>query len=341
MSHDREPSDLPELGIVIISRNEAAHISRCIEAALDAARRYADTSIVLIDSDSSDDTVKIASQYPISICQYDGPTRSAAAGRRIGAERIHARRVLFLDGDCLLMPEWLPEAFAVMSVDPRNAAVFGLRRDVYPESRSDFSSQGPRPEEYGLGGNGLYRKSVLDQVGGFNPFLISEEEGELRGRIEQAGYRAISTGTVMFEHHTEPRDTVREFRRRMRSGLAGGPGPVLRLAARTKRLGYHARRYNRYLLTLAYLIVGAIALPAALLTGYASIFLGWVGAGLAALTALSWKRGSIRGAVFIVGDWVSVALNMVPGLIRPSRDPDSFAPHIKVIRSASGHQNRS
>lgn len=330
----------PELGIVVIARNEAENIGRTLEAALAAAENHANTSVVLIDSDSTDETVAIASRYPIDVYRYSGPIRSAAAGRRLGGERVDVANVLFIDGDCTLMPDWLPGALALLQADPRNAAVYGLRRNVFKTGGADPIVRDSQPGEFGMGGNALYRKDVLQEVGGFNPYLGAEEESELEGRIRKRGYRVLDTRTLMFEHHTLPRESTGELLRRIRSGLHRGPGPVLRLAAQQGLLAHHARRYNRYLLMLAYLLGGALALVATLASGRAVVLVAWAATGILMLAVLAWKRGSLREASFIVLDWASVAISLLPGLLRTPRRPDAFAPPIEHVHAQATDSTR-
>lgn len=325
----------PELGVVVIARNEARNIGRTIESVLVEIARYPDTKVVLIDSDSSDETVSIARRYPIEIYRYAGPVRSAAAGRRLGAARNDAANLLFLDGDCALIPDWLPSGLECLRADPRNAAAYGLRRNVYYAPGSQPTVHTSRPGEFGMGGNALFRRSVLDAIGGFNPYLRAEEEPELEGRIKRAGYRVVDTQKVMIEHHTLPRESVREFERRIRNGLHRGPGPVLRLAAQQGLLAYHARRYNRYLLMLAYLLCGPTALLVSLMTGRSWVLFAWAAAGVALLAGLAWKRRSLREASFIMLDWTSVAVSLLPGFLRTPRRPESFAPPIEQLHGPS------
>src|SRR3954469_18147895 len=114
----------------------------------------------------------------------------------------------------------------------------------------------PAPEEYGLGGNALYRAAALRETGGFNPYLVADEEGELLGRIILCGYHAVSTDDVMFVHYTLAKTSVAGFLRRLRRGLYRGNGQTLRAAASQGMFVYHVRRLNRYPMTLAYLFAG-------------------------------------------------------------------------------------
>jgi GT2 family glycosyltransferase len=54
---------------------------------------------------------------------------------------------------------------------------------------------------YGRGGAALYRHSILEQVGTFNPYLCSDEEPELGLRIRQAGYRLLELDYPIVRHY--------------------------------------------------------------------------------------------------------------------------------------------
>jgi len=55
------------LSIVIITRNEARNVARCIESVLEAASLFQDTQVILVDSASTDETCDIAQGNPISV----------------------------------------------------------------------------------------------------------------------------------------------------------------------------------------------------------------------------------------------------------------------------------
>jgi glycosyltransferase involved in cell wall biosynthesis len=318
---------LAELAVVVIARNEEDHIAACIEAALAAVDGVDCPEIVLVDSDSSDRTVDIAARYPISILRYRAERPTAAAGRRIGFAHVRARHVLFLDGDCCVEPGFVREALAVLADRSDAAVVYGARRDVTPASGTDVPILHPS-----LGGNALYRAEALDRVGSFHPFIVGEEEGELLGRLKAAGYRAVRVESMMITHYTEAVQTIDGFMQRYRRGLRSGTGQVLRLSIGQGLFWYHARRLNRYLMTLGFLLLGAVLAVGGLAAGTALPALAWGIAGGAAFLLLWAKRRNLRNALYIVADWVTVALSIGRGFLRAPPSPASFAPSLERLK---------
>lgn len=325
---DKDKTILPTLAVVVIARNEEENIGASLEAALAAVCGQDCSEVVLVDSDSSDRTVEIAQQYPISILRYRAERPTAAAGRRIGFAHVRASYVQFIDGDCCIEPGFIEAALQELASHPDVAAVYGARRNITPGQNLESAPM----VHASLGGNALYRASALTQVDSFNPYIIGEEEGELLGRLQAAGFRAVSIRRLMITHYTEALQTVEGFLQRHRRGLGRGSGQVLRLSIKQGLFWYHARRLNRYLMTLMFILLGLILVVASLLARTpAPIFL-WLSAALVVFVLLWVKRRSLRSAAFIVADWVTVALSMIKGLVRTSKLPITFAPIVERLK---------
>ncbi len=320
-----------DLAVVVITRNEARHIGACLEALTRALTDFPGTPVVVVDSNSSDETVDIARRYPVAIYRYKAVLYTAEAGRRIGFHQVCAPYVLFIDGDCYLEPNWLPDAVSMMQENSDIAIVHGQRHELFEAVLPGFESAGPAPEEYGLGGNALYRAKVLRDVGGFNPYIIAYEEQELLGRIQAAGYRAFATSDVMFTHYTVPKDTVRAFLTRCLRRYVIGPGQVLRVSRSQGLVTHYIRQFNRFLLTLIYLIAGVLLSLAGVLLARPALPLLWLSLGILAFVGLCWRRRSVRSAAYIVSHWLVVAVGLVIGFLKRPQSPQAFAPHIERV----------
>jgi glycosyltransferase involved in cell wall biosynthesis len=318
---------LPLLAVVVITRNEARHIGACLRAVLDAVQSIEGTRVLVIDSDSDDDTTAIAASYPAEVYRYRSPIRTAAAGRRVGTDLTQAEFLLFVDGDSRLEFPWLSIALAHMDADPKLALVSGRRRDVF-EGEDETSGS----DDAGFGGTALYRFAALREVGGFHPYLAGEEEGEILGRLRAAGYRALLTPELMITHYTVRKDSWGGMRRRVTGGMVFGSGQVLRVALRNGLFAYHARRLNRTLIALVYLLVGVLVAGAIALGAPSWLELGWLGLGIAAFVALWWRHGEgIRSALYITTDWLLGAIGIAAGFLRPPPHPDQFQPSIEPV----------
>ena len=174
---------MTELSVVIITKNQAWNISRLIESVLRETVSVSSSEIVLVDSASSDDTVQVAAQFPVSVLRLS-PTQhlSPSAGRYIGYKNSSGKLILFLDGDMELVEGWLNRALVYLSDKPDVALVTGEVIDLPLDARSpdkpklDDNTKITTFEVSKSGGAALYRRSVLEEVGTFNPYLYSDEE---------------------------------------------------------------------------------------------------------------------------------------------------------------------
>ncbi len=222
-----------DLSVVIIGRNEAAHLANCIEAAIDAGNRSGcPFEVIYVDSASTDDSTVIASRYPISVIRIaPGEWRCAAAGRSIGTRFARGKYIAFIDGDMVCAPDWFKEALAYFSGKYGNVgAVGGNRVDIdmnRGKTRYVKHSRGNVVELQKLSGASVISREALEASGGFDPYLISFEERELAGRIRDAGYRVLGIPHDMVEHYG-PAPGVRETLRRKNSGYHIGLGQYVR-----------------------------------------------------------------------------------------------------------------
>jgi glycosyltransferase involved in cell wall biosynthesis len=326
------PHAEPVLGVVVIARNEERHICSTLDAIVKLARSFPDCQIVLVDSASKDKTIALARSYPISIYRYLGELHTAAAGRRIGFDRLVARYVLFVDGDCTIEPDWVVGAVQRMDETPEAAVIYGARRTVYDDPRAGAGESDDPQILLRLGGNAIYRASALRAVGSFNPFLVSEEEGEVFGRLQKLGLTAIEDAGVMFTHHTERDESAQAFLTRIRKGFLRGPGQVLRASIGNGLFPYHARRFNRPLLTLLYLSAGLLALLYGIISGAFGLVLAWLASIALGFATLAIRRRSLGSATFLLVNWTACALSSVPPLLARPRDPQSFDPPIETLQ---------
>ncbi len=334
--HTSNDSNEPTLGAVIIARDEETLIAQCLRSVLEALEVFPNAPVVLVDSDSSDQTVNIALGFPVHIYRYQANPLTAGAGRRIGFEKIQAQYVLFVDGDCRIEKSWPALAIARMEKSPKTAVIYGPRREFAKEgidqpqiTHLDITTY----EENGLGGNAIYRAEVLRAVGGFNPFLVGQEEGELLGRILAKGYHATETTQIMYYHYTILRDTPKDLLRRLRRGHFIGSGQALRLALQQGKFSFQARQLNRYLIMQFFLAVGFAAIVSSVILSNLTPFLSWLMAGAVFFGLLAVRRRSLMSASRIASEWFIGAIMVPIGFIRSVEDIKNFSPKVDKIKS--------
>lgn len=98
-----------ELSVIIIGKNNAATLERCLQSVQEAVQHTSyltATEIIYVDSRSSDDSVQLAQQAGCEVVQITDGFTTAALGRNLGMSVAIYSNYLFLDGDMELEKEW-------------------------------------------------------------------------------------------------------------------------------------------------------------------------------------------------------------------------------------------
>ncbi len=327
------------LTAVVVCRNEERNIARCLRSLLAATRLVeGESEVVLVDSASTDATVETALAFPVRVVELgESWPLSPAAGRFHGSLAARGEFVFFIDGDMIVDPGWLPRALAALAKDPQLAGVTGIERQIYVEGGAHV---GGRENPYGfadheaparvLPGAALFRRSALEAVGSFDPFLASEEEAELCYRLAKAGFALRSLPTPMVEHLSPPRRSLAEMRRRVRGRLYRGIGQVLRRSLSTGLFLDHAWRLRVFVSFALFLALGLLALLAVPIAGTAGPLLAWLLAlgALAALLAI--RKRSLREAALSLAILAAIAFEAARGFLAPLPAREMYPRDVRV-----------
>jgi len=218
------PMQPATVGIVVIGRNEGPRLADCLAGVL----RYG-CPLVYVDSGSTDDSLAVARQADTEIHALDLATPlSAARARNEGLTWLLEREpglafVQFVDGDCLLDPDWIQTGQRFLQANPDVAAVCGRLRErnrtasVY-HRLCDMEWNGPTGEIPFCGGIAMMRVAAFQQVGGFDPTLIAGEEPDLCTRLRQQGWRICRLAEPMAVHQATIIRFTQWWRRTKRAG---------------------------------------------------------------------------------------------------------------------------
>lgn len=307
----------PDLSIVIVTYNEEGRIRECIESVFRACNRVSGGGrsdpltyeVILVDSNSSDGTVDIASKYPISVLQLPADVQpTPAAGRYVGTSAAGGTRLLFVDGDMALRPEWLGHALSHLEANPSVGAVDGELNEVEPGA-SLRSVDAVR-------GVALYDTEALGTVGGFDPFLQSLEDIHLGFELTTAGYDLHRLPMVAAEH--PDRSGILEPVRRWRRGYMVGIGQVIRRSLHDSDLLLKHFSQLRYrLLLIVWLLVGILSFASPVLLS------GWTIVSLSAIGVVFSRLGFRMGVQFLFSKCLGV-VGLFQGVTTEVRDTEEF-----------------
>jgi GT2 family glycosyltransferase len=215
----------PEVGVVVIGRNEGERLLRCL------ASLPAGAPVAYVDSGSTDGSPERAARSGAAVVVLDAATPfTAARGRNAGLEKLRAAHpqlefAQLIDGDCLLSSSWISAALAAIRSDPQLAIVCGRRREQQPDASvynrlCDMEWDGEVGETRECGGDALVRIAALAAVGGFRASMIAGEEPELCFRLRAAGWKIRRIAAEMTLHDAAIHRFGQWWTRQVRAGYA-------------------------------------------------------------------------------------------------------------------------
>lgn len=205
---------LPKVSVVITSRNNEKTIDECLKSVAELDYPKDLLEIIVIDAGSTDKTVQIAEKYTKKVVSR--PVNAAAAYNY--ALKIASHNILaFVDSDAKVEREWLRKLVPHLEGD-QVAGVSGNIETWNPENpwaRSigyDIKARYARLGKY-VGRvatmNLLLKRSVLEEVGGFDEGFPSQYDTEIGFRISNKGYKIALERTAICYHFN--RQTLRTY----------------------------------------------------------------------------------------------------------------------------------
>ncbi|HSV15004.1 MAG TPA: glycosyltransferase [Tepidisphaeraceae bacterium] len=220
----------PRVGVVAIGRNEGERLRACLVS----ARRDC-SSVVYVDSGSSDESVALARSLGCHVVELDLATPfTAARARNEGFAFLKqidsdVQFVQFVDGDCEIVVGWIAKATAELAARSRAAIVCGRRRERFPDASvynrlCDMEWNTPIGQAKACGGDALVRVSAFEEVGGYDGSVIAGEEPEMCVRLRERGWTIHRIDAEMTLHDAAMTRASQWWRRNVRGGHAYAQG---------------------------------------------------------------------------------------------------------------------
>jgi cellulose synthase/poly-beta-1,6-N-acetylglucosamine synthase-like glycosyltransferase len=184
------------VSLIVPGRNCGDTIGLCLSAAvrlLENPESRLD-EILFVDDGSTDDTLRIVQEFPVRLIRGSGAGSGAA--RNLGWRAAARPLVWFVDADCVAEPDALRLLLPHME-DPGVGGVSGSYGIMNPESLLacliheeiiERHRRMPTRVDFLAGFNLLYRRTVLEEVGGFDEQYLKAQDAELSFRVMNAGY---------------------------------------------------------------------------------------------------------------------------------------------------------
>ena len=189
-------------------RNEARNIAHLLDSLV---VQEGPIEVLVVDASSEDGTPDIVRQYEKKYdfihVYFRGGTRGA--GRNFGIRMARGEAVAFIDGDSIANPFWiheLREGLKAADVVAGRSIQIGYR----PFEELERVELIVRGVDVTYPSSNLgYRKSVLNEIGGFDEWFVTAEDIDLNLRAVLAGHRILFRPNAIIYHRT--RDSYVDF----------------------------------------------------------------------------------------------------------------------------------
>jgi glycosyltransferase involved in cell wall biosynthesis len=250
-SSQKGQSDSPKISIVMPAYNAELFIAESIESALN--QTLTDFELIIVDDGSTDRTAEIANEY----ATRDPRIRVYKMGENVGIARATNTAVSYalagligrLDADDIALPHRFERQVAEFESDPEVVVVGSNALHINEQSKilglslagSNTAEEFHRRRAEGeitmvLDCTSAFRKSVFDDVGGYDPTFEAAQEIDLHSRMANYGvvlsieeplllYR-LHSGSVVDTQFFRGREVHRFVRERERARVDKEPPPV-------------------------------------------------------------------------------------------------------------------
>lgn len=197
----------PLVSIIIPCYNQAQFLDAAIQSVLD--QTYPTIEIIVVDDGSTDATHEHALRYP-TVHYLHQDNQGLSAARNTGTRVSHGEFLVFLDSDDQLLPEAVQTNAEYLQADAKLGFVAGHFR--YINTDGSFQHENERHcigSDYyvhflinnfiGMHGAVMYRRAVIEAVGGFDSAMRACEDYDLYLRISRT-YPIVCHGALLTEY---------------------------------------------------------------------------------------------------------------------------------------------
>jgi glycosyltransferase involved in cell wall biosynthesis len=207
------------VSVIIPSYNSEKTIEKCLTA-LQTQTFDGEYEIIVVDSSDDRTPLLVKKHFPkIQYIHLPEKTDPGTA-RNLGIRKSKGDPLLFIDSDCQASPDWIEQIVSLHkttdyeavggSVLNGNDHKSNIAWASYLAEFREFIPQRPRREvDHIPTCNISYKRSVFDQLKGFNPKYYPQEDLEFNHRLKKNGGKILFNPQAYVYHHH--RTTLRSF----------------------------------------------------------------------------------------------------------------------------------
>jgi glycosyltransferase involved in cell wall biosynthesis len=175
----------PRVSVIAASYNGERFLAEALESVF--SQEFDSYEVVFVDDGSEDRTGEIARSFPVRYLRQENSGLPAA--RNAGLSLARGEYVAFLDDDDVLPPTKLATQARHLDAHPQVGCVLGRQEWIFDGVRPP---EMPRDPLFGDAGgvqlvSAMIRRTVLEELGGFDPSYRYAEDRDLFIRMRERG----------------------------------------------------------------------------------------------------------------------------------------------------------
>ena len=227
------PDTKPLVSVIICTYNRSTLLNETLKSI--TQQTYSPYEVIVVDNNSTDDTVEVVRQYP-AVRYLQELRQGVAYARNTGLAASRGEYVGFIDDDETVVPEWIESIIQCFELEERVAAATGPLNAVFMGTPSrwipnpnDFigSYRGDQIKILRFGetivtGNAMFRRSLINgmcfdtKLGRVGKNLVSGEDTDFIIQLYNRGYLvAYSPQAVVHHYAPAERITLKWFTNRL------------------------------------------------------------------------------------------------------------------------------
>ena len=179
---------MTKISVVLTTKNEEKNIKDLLDSLVNQEDPY---EVIIVDSESTDKTREIVEEYSkkydqIKLFNYPG---TRAESMNYGIKQATGEAVAFIGGDDIADKNWIREIRKGLGKSDILVGSLVSRENDKVKSMSNVKLFHKGVNISYPGTNTVYKKDILDELGGFDSWFSSAEDLEINYRAVDAGYK--------------------------------------------------------------------------------------------------------------------------------------------------------
>ena len=270
--------DYPFVTVLIVARNEEEYIKSAVLSVLQQDYPKDKYELLIIDSVSSDDSMKLAEECtdeynsanePVQVRFLENPDILLASGWNIGIKNARGEYIVRIDAhaqaDRALLKK-SAETFRKIT----DAVCVGGRLKTVPLGSSDGTIARILSSPFGVGNSkfrystqsgytdtiayGMYKKEIFEKVGFFDEAYCRNQDNEMHGRIKNAGGKFYLNADIENTYH--PRDSLKLL---LKQAYSNGKWNIIAMRNSKNKKGFSVRHFVPLIFLMANIILAGLS----------------------------------------------------------------------------------